>query len=144
MSTHNSQQNELNTLRGTKNRSDTMMDLFDHGPILAIVDGRWTELQNVSMSINRDVTTVSTIELETTPIVNAIDIKIDCVMDKDVAYKASDDTVMSSVYIFTHKHDIQLSEPFVFIQQKNDDTADVTIRCTDYSVKHDWKNSGVS
>lgn len=140
MSIHNSQQNESNTQRGTKNRN-TMMDLYDHGPILGILNGQWAKLHNVSMEINSNTEMLTTISGESKPYTTSKEIVFKFMVDRDTAYNVMQLSNSDSVYILTKKHDIELVRPRIDVRADEfltNDLRHIEIACDDYIVKHDW------
>jgi len=135
MSSLGSPQNGLNTCAGTESRKGTVLDLFDHGPLVAVVGGTFTviEQHTLRMCFRSDVG----VDRETWDESYFETPRPRMTVTFDVTQHIPTHALMNTntVYLYNTKHNITFVDTSLRNWKRPSNTRTVSFSCTDYTVE---------
>ena len=135
MSLHNSLQARLSTLDGIENRKGIVLDLFDHGPVLMVVEGQLIQPESLSISINVDSSSDFYGEPRVTTSHNTITAIIETASDISITNTFE----QKRIYLYNTKHKLIFESSYIS-NVDTDSYGYTKIECNavDYSVSTGW------
>jgi len=138
MSSLGSPQSGSNTCAGTESRKGTVLDIFDHGPLIAVVGGTFTVIEPHSVrlcfrsdtGVDREAWNESYFE---TP-------RPRMTVTFDVTRHIPTHAVLTTdtIYLYNTKHNITFVDATLRNWKRSNDTRTLSFSCADYTVKTGW------
>jgi len=135
MSSHNSLQAPSSTLDGIKSRKGIVLDLFDHGPVLMVVEGQLIQPESLSISINVESSSDFYGEPRVTTSHNAITATIETTSDISITNTFE----QKRIYLYNTKHKIIFESSYISnVATYSEGRTTIECNATDYSVSTGW------
>jgi len=113
-----------------------MLDLWDHGKILMVLEGQFLKVEEFEMSIERDRATTATFgKSRVVPMSQKISIRV-VTSSKFVSNRAIPRGITR---LYNQKHRIDFTKPYICSVTRYEDSTEIEFSAEDYDVTVNWK-----
>jgi len=136
MSSQNSPQTQLSTLDGIKSRNGIVMDLFDHGPVLMVIEGQLIQADSLSICIDVTNSNNPMVEAWHPSTYNTITATLETRSDITITHSIAP----KKIYLFNNKHKVVFEDATISSYHRDGEDTELTFEAEDYTPSVNWNS----
>ncbi|AGM11375.1 hypothetical protein M199_gp045 [Halogranum tailed virus 1] len=114
-----------------------MLDLFDHGPLLMVINGQFVAVDDLSLNIERDYDTVHSSHFDEGQVVQTGS-TISVSLTTKSAFKHSGVPDCETIRLYNKKHELLFKDSIISQWTYDGDVMEIEFVSMDYDASDDW------